>query len=191
MICKSWWGVVSLSDLEHVLHKEPLDVKTVADVATTKGLVVTFEDEPMWKALKILVRHDISSLPVVSRDDPQKVIGLIGRGNIVRAYRHAIVKRAEYQHKAELLQLGKLNEANFSKVEIPVSSPLVGKQIRNINLPDSALVVSIRRENSRKLIVAHGYTQIREGDQLIIFAEEKSIEMVNNLLTGKAVKKYL
>jgi CIC family chloride channel protein len=182
------FGVATLSDLEKVLPSGSQEDKTVADIATREGLIVTYADEPMWKALKLLVRHDVSTLPVVLREDPQEVIGLIGRGNIVRAYRHAIAKRAEYQNKAELLKLGKLNEANFSKVEIPASSPLVGKQIRNINLPESSLIVSIRRKNSRKLTVAHGYTPIREGDQLIIFAEDKSIELVNNLLTGKAIK---
>ena len=182
------FGVATLSDLEKILRSDSLEGKTVADMATRDGLIVTYADEPMWKALKLLVRHDVSTLPVVSHEDPQEVVGLIGRGDIVRAYRHAIAKRAEYQNKAELLKLGKLNEANFSKVEIPASSPLIGKQIRNINLPESSLIVSIRRKNSRKLIVAHGYTPIREGDQLIIFAEDKAIELVNNLLTGKAIE---
>jgi len=62
----------------------------------------------MWRALRRLGTRDIGRLPVVEREGSTGLVGVVRRSDIVRAYNHAIVKRAHHQHRVETLRLGKL-----------------------------------------------------------------------------------
>jgi CIC family chloride channel protein len=57
-------GVVSIRDLEQAHLQGPADGRTVAEIATTKGLLVSCPEEPMWKALRAMGPRDVSQLPV-------------------------------------------------------------------------------------------------------------------------------
>jgi CIC family chloride channel protein len=49
------------------------------------SLSVTFADEILHDAVTMMVRHDIGRLPVVRRDNPQKIVGYLGRAIIMTA----------------------------------------------------------------------------------------------------------
>jgi CBS domain-containing protein len=61
---------------------------TVLSVATVR-LVVTYSDELLEDAVERMVRHDVGRLPVVSRDDPTRLLGYLGRPGIAEARRRA------------------------------------------------------------------------------------------------------
>jgi len=173
-------GVVSIRDLERALAEGPTGGKTVADIATTQGLLVAYPDEPMWKALRRLGTRDLSRLPVVEQEGSCRLVGVVRRRDIIRAYNHAIVKRAHHQHRAEALQLGKLDHAGFVQVEIPPTSPVVGQRVTQVRLPEECLIVSARR--GRKLKIAHGYTVLQAGDQVTVIADDECAPLVRRLL---------
>ncbi len=175
-------GVVSIQDLERELNVGGIEGKTVGDIATTEGVLVAYPDEPMWKALRRLGTRDVGRLPVVEGEGSRRLIGAVRRSDIVRAYNHAIVKRAHHQHRIETLRLGKLDDTAFEHIEVPPESPAVGKRVRDIHLPEECLVVSVRR--GRKLHVAHGYTVLQAGDQVTVFAASESLPMVRQRFTG-------
>ena len=176
-------GVVSIRDLERALRAGPIAGKTVADIATTDGLIVAYAHEPMWVALRRLGTRDISRLPVVESEGSRQLVGVVRRADIIRAYNYAIVKRAHHQHRTEVLRLGKLDSAGFEHIPIPPHSPIIGQSIGEIDLPDNCLIVSVRR--GRKLYVAHGNTVLQAGDQVTIFADQECQPKVHQRLTGE------
>ena len=72
-------GVVTIQDFERVLDDGSLEGKTVAEIATLDSLVVVYDDEPMWSALKKLGLRDVGRLPVVKREDEGELVGVIRR----------------------------------------------------------------------------------------------------------------
>jgi Trk K+ transport system NAD-binding subunit len=109
---------------------------------------------------------------------------MIRRQDIVRAYNHAIVKRAQHQHQAETLRLGKLDGAGFTHISIPLGAPSAGRRVSEVDLPDDCLIVSVRR--GRKLHIAHGNTQLQPGDLATVFASDECLPEVRKRLTGQS-----
>jgi CIC family chloride channel protein len=136
----------------------------------------------MWKALRRMGTRDISRLPVIETEGSKKLIGMIRRRDIVRAYQSAIVKKAHHQHRIETTKLANLDNTVVSHITIPSDSPVVGKQVRDFDLPQECLVISVRR--GRKLHIAHGYTVLAPNDIVTIFSDQDCIDGVKGYLTG-------
>jgi len=174
-------GVVSLQDYEQALETGSIEEKTVADIATTKSLILTYEDEPMWSALRKLALRDLSRLPVVKRDNEQQIIGVIRRRDIVKAYNVAIAKRSRQEHHTNVERLGKLVSSDFIHIQIQPGTEVAGKHISEIELPKECLIVSVQR--GRKLYAAHGQTTLKAGDHLTIFVKDQFIPDVRDIMT--------
>ncbi len=164
------FGVVTLQDLERAKRQEGWQNMRVRDIATT-SVLTAYPDEPVWVALKRLSTRDVGRLPVVSRDDEHKVLGVVRRSDIIRAYRRAILRRMEMQGRTERLRLGKLSGAEFVEVEISESCPVVGKTVQQLPLPRGCLLVSIRREG--KMMIVHGDTALQVGDRVTALVDTK------------------
>lgn len=76
-------GIITRGDLLRSIDKTP-DGFTVLE-AGTRHLIVTFADEILQDAVTRMVHHDIGRLPVVRRDNPQKIVGYLGRASIMTA----------------------------------------------------------------------------------------------------------
>jgi len=174
-------GIVTIQDAERALESGDTDGKTVADIATRDTLIVAHEDEPMWSALRKLGSRDVGRLPVVRRDDENRLVGLIRRKDIIQAYNLAIIKRAQHQHHANVTRLGKLVDTEFAQLEIPTGAWVVGKRVSELELPEECLIVSVHR--GRKLFVAHGYTTLQAGDRLTVFAKDKRLSGIRELFS--------
>jgi CIC family chloride channel protein len=176
-------GVVGIQDLERALSAGPIKDKTVADIATTEDLLSAYPHEPMWKALRRMGTRDVGRLPVVEQEGSRRLVGMVRRSDIIRAYNQAIAQRAQHQHRAQVLRLGQLDSAGFTHIDIPPHSPIVGQRVSEIDLPEECLIVSIRR--GRRLLVPHGYTVLQGGDKVTLFATHDCISGVCQQLTGE------
>jgi len=177
-------GVVSIQDLERAKAAGPLEGRTVADIATREGLLVAYPYEPMWKALRRLSRRDVGRLPVVEEEGSRRLVGLVRRGDIIRAYDRAIAARAHHQHRADVLRLGQVDGTSFMDLRVSSRSPVVGRRISEIELPEECLIISVRR--GRKLHMAHGYTTLEGGDRVTVFSGSACVPEVERLLAGEA-----
>jgi CIC family chloride channel protein len=178
-------GIVSLQDMERARAAGPIAGKTVADIATTEGLLVAYPHEPMWKALRRLGTRDVGRLPVVKQEGSHELVGTVRRSDIVRAYDRAIAARAHHQHRVEVLRLGQLDDLSFLQVQIPPGAPVVGQQVRTLDLPKECLIVSVRR--GRKLHIAHGVTVLESGDRVMVLANSDCLSEVRRCLTETPV----
>lgn len=87
------FGVVTLSDVEEALQ-EATDELKVSDIAT-RNPVTAYPDESVRSVLRRFATMDVGRIPVVSRDDPTRLLGCLRRHDIVRAYSKAVTARRE------------------------------------------------------------------------------------------------
>ncbi|HUV51699.1 MAG TPA: chloride channel protein [Dehalococcoidia bacterium] len=77
-------GVVTLSDVESSRSRDRPDLK-VEDIAI-KSLFVAYPDQSMYDVLLKLGARDVGRIPVVERKDRTKLLGVLRRHDIIRAY---------------------------------------------------------------------------------------------------------
>jgi CBS domain-containing protein len=76
-------GVVTRRDLLNSAHSSSL---TLQDIVIGLPRFV-YEDTTVRKAADHMVNHDIGRLPVVSRERPGEIVGIVTRSDILSAYR--------------------------------------------------------------------------------------------------------
>jgi CIC family chloride channel protein len=89
------WGIVTLKDIRDKVKQGELD-KTIGEIATS-NLVIAYPDESLNTVLQRLATKDIGRLPVVSREDNRKILGIITRSDIVKLYDKTIVERMKHR----------------------------------------------------------------------------------------------
>ena len=92
-------GILSLTDIRRVMLEKELHKLVIAkDVAVGDVLTVTLEDN-LNTALKKMAAAEIRELPVVSKEDPQKIISMISRKDIIRTYHDQIERIKKERHE--------------------------------------------------------------------------------------------
>ncbi len=88
-------GILSLTDVRKViLNKEIFPLVVAKDIASENVLTITPEDT-LHTALKKMTEFEIRELPVVSKEDPRRVISLLSRKDIIRTYYDEIERHKE------------------------------------------------------------------------------------------------
>ncbi len=179
-------GVVSLRDYRQAQNRyDDLSDLTVREIMQ-RNLIVAYPDETVSKALRRMAPRDISRLPVVLRDNPKALVGLIRRNDIIRAYELGATRRDQWtlqqnQNKIRLL-------SSFDTTEIPVlpGSACDGRPMRQIPWPEKCLVVAIRRETGT--IIPHGSEILTPGDTLLVISAPDALETVRSLCSQPPAK---
>jgi CIC family chloride channel protein len=83
-------GILSFSDCQAALKKGDMSV-TARDIATHSVVTVT-DEETYLSALNKISGPDFAILPVVDRNDPEKLLGVISRRDILSAFSSIIVQ---------------------------------------------------------------------------------------------------
>ena len=179
----SLFGMVSLEDYRRVTSEAQVlpDDLTVRDIATL-DVVSAFPDESVGTSLRRMAPRDLSRLPVVARDDPRRLVGVVRRNDIVRAYEVGALRREEARHRAE--QMRSVNDARAQFVDITLApdSRAVNKTVAELGLPRAAVLVSIRR--GRDLVLPHGDTRLQSGDMVTALCEREGADEVRAILAG-------
>jgi CBS domain-containing protein len=79
-------GILTRGNLVRALQSD--GTQTVLDAGTREPLVVTYPDELLEHATQRMLSRDLGRLPVVSRDDPTRLVGWLGRQGITAAWLH-------------------------------------------------------------------------------------------------------
>jgi CIC family chloride channel protein len=172
------FGIVTLQDVARAKERGLYEGHKVREIAT-RSVLTAYPDEPMWVALKRLGTRDVGRLPVVDRQNPHHLLGLIRRNDIVRAYRVGINRRLDLQERADKLRLGKLTGTEFIEILVEPGSPQAGKQIHEVPLPEDCLLTTARRGD--KVILLHGNTRIRPGDRIVALANPECARTLSDL----------
>ncbi len=77
-------GIVTRGDILRALERDTEGKMSVLEAGSNR-LVVTYPDELLYEAAGKMLRYNIGRLPVVSREDPGKLLGYLGRSGIMAA----------------------------------------------------------------------------------------------------------
>ena len=91
-------GIITRGDVVRSIEKNPSGTTSVLE-AGNRDLIVTFSDELLHDAVRKMLKHNIGRLPVVDRDDASRVVGYLGRANILEA-------RMRHHEEEELRERG-------------------------------------------------------------------------------------
>lgn len=90
-------GILTTQDIKRLLSApagdRPIEEITVQNICT-REVLYTFADESLAEALKRMATRDLRQMPVVDRNQPKRVIGMVDRLAITTAYNTALTKRA-------------------------------------------------------------------------------------------------
>ncbi len=76
-------GIITRGDLVKAIE-EGCESATVLEIATTK-VAVAYPDETVHAALAKMMHHGVGRLPVVERSNPRRIVGYLGREEILNA----------------------------------------------------------------------------------------------------------
>jgi chloride channel protein, CIC family len=96
-------GIMTRSNLLSALEKPEGAVMLVGDVCT-RDLVVTYPDEVLYEAVERMLQNKVGRLPVVERGDRTKLVGYLGRAEILGAR----LRRIEEERVRETGWVGKI-----------------------------------------------------------------------------------
>jgi chloride channel protein, CIC family len=79
-------AILSINDLRSVMFEESLRGLVVAKDVATPNVVRAFEDDSLQEALDKMVLLNVDELPVVREADPDKIVSMISKRDIISYY---------------------------------------------------------------------------------------------------------
>ena len=133
-------GLVSATDVTSALERNELD-RIARDLAVVAPVRV-HPDETLRHALSLLVEHDVRQLPVVARGDETRLMGMITQRDVLLAVAHP---GQEPQNSHAAAPVRQLTGAVQVEVNVDPASTAVGTAVRQLPLPEDAVVTAIHR----------------------------------------------
>jgi len=91
---KMMTGIISFQDFKEVIFEQGLeDLVVVKELATEKVITIT-PDENLDDAFKKIGTKNIEQLPVVSKSNPRKIVGMLSRRDIISAYNKGLLEQS-------------------------------------------------------------------------------------------------
>ncbi len=88
-------GIISFADLQPWLLDPSMDRLTVAGEVANREVQTVSEDDSLLDAIHIFDREVYEQVPVVARDNPRKVLGILSRTAVFSTYHKLIVQHGE------------------------------------------------------------------------------------------------
>lgn len=111
-------------------------------VGCTRSVRVIFPDETLEDAMRHLAALDVGRLPVVSRDDPHCLVGMLRRNDIIRAYATTAFDVQARRQRLEVQQWEMATGAHLHHLSVTENAAGVGRALRDLALPGTALISS-------------------------------------------------
>lgn len=173
------FGVVTITDLRRVLDAALPQNTPVAQFAT-RDLIVAYPDQSLNAAMRQFALADVGRLPVVDRADPQRLLGLVRRADVLKAYRRATVQRTTLERRHQQMRLSSRSGAQVVEITLPPNGGSTGRLVRDLGLPDHVIITSILRKGQS--IIPRGDTILHRGDLLTVLAMPDQVSEVEALL---------
>ena len=177
------YGIVTLADVEQAVERGA-STATAADICT-RNVVTVYADQTLDDALRHFAALDVGRLPVVARDDRNRLIGILRRSGIVRAYAQALVRTPDDDEQLERAHLQAAVGAELAEMVLAQGDHAAGRRLRDVALPPDCVVVSIHRRG--RVVVPRGNVQLAAGDRLIILKVSTGIDVLRSILSNGAL----
>lgn len=178
-------GLVSLGEMESAIYsQEETDLRVESICTPYHHLVLTFPDESIGDVMAKMGPRGLEGIPVVSRENPRKLIGMISRTDIIRAYDLALTRRNELNLKVKQVRDSQPEGTEWICINLSEGDRAVGKKVAEVAkmLPDDCILVSIHRDG--RVIIPHGNTILQSKDRISALALKTSSDRVQGSLVG-------
>ena len=167
-------GILTIGDVENARN---LGAETAGE-ACTRNPAMAYPDEPLNLALRRMSRRDVGRLPVVVRENPRRLVGILRRADIIHAYDIALNRRIAQRHQEHERRLDALTPERIDVNDVIVEngSRCVGKKMSEIPFPRECVIASVRRGG--QVFIPRGDTVLEAGDTLVIVAQGTAREGV-------------
>ncbi len=173
------YGIVSLSDYREAIEKhKDISTLTVGDIAS-RAVVTAYPDETIGAVMRRMAPRDLSRLPVVDRENPRRLVGLVRRNDIVRAYEVGVTNREKARLLASQKRLREASGLDTVEIRVEKDSYCDGKRIREIAWPQDCIIATLR--HGRRTIIPHGDALLRAGDTLVAVGKPQALDAVRDL----------
>ncbi len=165
------WGITTLRDLEMALTAgrggEP-----VGQICQ-RPVITIFPDEPVSEAVRRMSEWNIGQVPVVSREDPQRVIGIVRREEVVRAYDLALTRKRLLQYQLEQIRLRTLSGMKTVELPVEADAPAVGRPLSELPWPPECRIAVVRR--GAGTLIPNGELTLQAGDRVVLLGKPEAI----------------
>ncbi|MEO5366678.1 MAG: chloride channel protein [Magnetococcus sp. WYHC-3] len=90
-------GIISFQDIRGLAFDEGLEDLVVARDIATQDLITIHPDDTLYEAFRKMNGGNVEQLPVVHRDNPRQVLGIITNQDVIQAYNKALLEREAEQ----------------------------------------------------------------------------------------------
>jgi CIC family chloride channel protein len=84
-------GILSFHMVREMIFDEELGNLVVANDLKVESVMTLTPDNNLNEAMEMFAKLDVEQLPVVRRDDPKRVIGMVNRGEVLAAYNREVL----------------------------------------------------------------------------------------------------
>ncbi len=180
-------GVVTTSDLARSTDDGARDHEgralTVGDICTRQPVTVT-PDDPVYRAVRRMASLDVGRVPVVASEDHGKLVGLLRRSDLVKAYQRAVVRNLGAQQRRQWSQLRDLGGVQFVELRVEPGAPAEGQPVKDIDWPQRTVLTSVRREG--QVVLPRGDTVLEAGDEVVVLTGRGTADDVHRLMSPEA-----
>ena len=176
------YGIITLHDVRDTEHESN---ERLGDICA-RDLLVAFPDETIGAALRRMSVRDVGRMPVVSREYPKTLVGLLRRSDAIRSYDIALKRYALLRQRAQEVRLGAFSGVDVQEVAIQPGAECDGVAVRDVAWPRDSVIASVRRGSN--LFIPRGETILKAGDALVFVAEGDARNMVRQLCQTKKEK---
>jgi CIC family chloride channel protein len=90
-------GILSFNDYSEAIFDEDLKFIVVAKDLASSNVVTVSANDNLYTALEKISRYDFSTLPVVSPNDSEQLVGIVSRRDVIGAYEKAVLKKSLFK----------------------------------------------------------------------------------------------
>ena len=148
-------------------------------------MVATADDATNLLVISLAKNMGVNALVAVVRNEEsrpmfiEKGANIVGNPNAITAeYLYRAVQRPMIK---DFMTLG--GQAEIFKITLPEDSKLVGKMLKEINLPKRVSIVAIERNSD--IIIPVEDTRLAAGDSITVLAREDKIDKAMELFCKK------
>lgn len=159
-------GMVTETDLEDAIVMGSNEGEQVRDIMTA-SLITCSPGEPLRTAFRRFSERAVHQIPVVEDDDPQRVVGVLRRNELLWAYKELADEHERLLERTGDEEISARSESVQMEVQVREGQhDLCLRRIREISLPAGTLVALLRR--GERAVVPRGDTRVEPGDVLVL-----------------------
>ncbi len=159
-------GIVAVTDLERAIMGGDFEGRTVGDIMTAT-MVTCQPGETLREAFQRFTERDVYQIPVVDPEDPDRVVGVLRRTEMLWAYKQLSAEHQRLLDRTNAIPRDGRGEAVHMELQVRREHRAIcHRPIREIRVPENSLIALLRRGD--RVVVPRGFTRVEPGDVLTL-----------------------